>query len=524
MDLNISIKNNNLLISIMATVIVAFFLRFYKLGDYPLQINQDELSNIYDGYCISETGADRWGVKTPIILKAFGEFDNRPPLYAYLAAISIKIFGYSIISGRLPSAIIGFISLFLLYYVANKLGGRLYGFICLLLAAISPWHLIYSRIAHEGAALPPFFIIFTLFLWFRCREKNFSLKYLLSIGFVMGLATNAYQATKMIFLLVSFLVAIDVAIQTKWDIKKLIYLSIAIFLGASPQILASILYPDQFFSRANDQMIDFSFSLSCVKTIATNFLHNFSPQYLFLSFGEFNNLTIGRLMLFEIGFFYSGLFLFYHLHKHYTKFDIKYIYLLLIVSVIPATITKDNPHALRASASILLLPIFSGAAIHFCYQKLTKLKFGNSISLFITGLFILNIVFNISQYTKSPEMRGQGHQYGQVAMYTGMKDFHHEYDTIYIQLYGAFQYLFVASYLNMHPKEYQNQEKIHTKTGWYDFSKLGKFQFLSIDQIKAKNSSPQKGKNLLVLLEKSEKYTLVDSVYFMGEKIYYYKN
>ena len=76
----------------------------------------------------------------------------------------------------------------------------------------------------------------------------------------------------------------------------------------------------------------------------------------------------------------------------------------------------------------------------------------------------------------------------------------------------------------MHPKEYQNQEKIHTNTGWYDFSKLGKFQFLSIDQIKDKNSSPQNGKNLLVLLEKSNKYTLIDSVYFMGEKIYYYKN
>ena len=517
-------QNQILLYAIIITFIFGFFLRTYKLDIYPLQINQDELSNIYDGYCIAETGADRWGVKAPIILKGFGDFDNRPPLYSYLTAISVKIFGYSIISGRMPSAIIGCISLVLLFLVAQKIGGKSYGYICLLLAALSPWHLLFSRIAHEGAALPPFFLILTLYLLIIARESGYKNWLIGLLGLTVGLSTNAYQSTKIIFLLISIAICIKIFFKTNRNYSKAGIFIFCTFLGALPQVLALILYPDRFFARAADQLIPFSFSFNFFKILAVNILSNFDPRYLFLSFGEFNNLTIGRLLLVEVAYFYIGIWFFYKLFMKNNVIDIKLIYAFLFISLLPAAITQDNPHSLRTSVSVLLFPLFTGATIYLFLKKLEQFKLGKISAVVMGLLIILNSAYNIQAYVKSMPMRGQGQQYGQVAMLKKMKEYDQHFENVHIQLYGAFQYLFVASYCGITPAEYHLLEKDYTKKGWYQFKKLGKYQFMSNDDILKANQQPQNGKNLIVLLEKTNKFTLLDSLNYMGEKIYYYKN
>jgi 4-amino-4-deoxy-L-arabinose transferase-like glycosyltransferase len=524
MDNLFSTGRNRTLVPIILLLIIGFSLRLISLDKYPMQVNQDELSNIYDGYCISETGADRWGEKNPIILTAFGDFDNRPPLYAYLAALSIKLFGYSIAAGRLPSAIIGCISLILLFLTTSKLGGRMYGIICLLIATFSPWHIIFSRLAHEGTILPPFFIIATIYLWMRASEKIFSSSSLILLGLTIGLATNAYQATKLIFLILAIIFGIEMLRKTNYNFKKISILTLFVIIGALPQIIASILYPDRFFSRANDQLVPFSLTLGYAKEIATNLLNNFDPKHLFLSFGEFNNLSVGRRLTVEMFFFYFGLIIFYFVFKSNKKINIYHIYAIFFVTILPAAITKDNPHALRASASILLYPLFSGIAIYFLFEQIKIKKIGGPIIILTLLLFAFNGFYNVNKYLNNKSIQAQGAQYGQVAMYNGMNKFHKKYENVHIQLYGAFQYLFVASYTNMHPKEFQTTEKIYEKKGWYNLTKLGKFQFLSADEIKKSNEKPQNGKNLLVLLEKTNKYTLLDSVSHLGEKIYYYEN
>jgi 4-amino-4-deoxy-L-arabinose transferase-like glycosyltransferase len=514
----------NLTIPILATFVIAFFLRTYKLEEFPLQINQDELSNLYDGYCIAETGADRWGVNNPLILKAYGDMDNKPPLYTYLISLSVKLFGYSVFSGRLPSALIGCISLILLFLVASKIGNKLYAFFCLIFAALSPWHLIYSRIAHEGAALPPFFIILSLYLWILSKEKRYSLSSIFWLGLVMGIGTNAYHGTKPIFFFMAMLVGIYMFFETDKNYKKTLFLGLAIFIGALPQLIAAYLFPTQFFARANEQLIEFSFSFHYFKTILINYFSNFSPKYLFLSFGEFNNLSIGRLLLVEIVFFYAGLIVFYWQFGRKNNFGILKIYLLIALVVLPAGLTLDSPHALRTSAAILLYPLFSAAALYYLVMKMSRIQFGYLITILVTAIILANGAVNINKYTRSMPMRGQGYQWGQVAMYNGMNKYEKNYDSVQIQLYGAFQYLFVAAYCDITPNEYKTITKKYTTGPWYNFSQLGKYRFLSIDEIKAVNSKPKNGRNLLVLLEKSNNYTLLDSLNIMGERMYYYKN
>ncbi len=90
---------------------VGFLLRFVALDRLPLPAHQDELSDIYDGYCIAMTGADRAGDPWPIIIRGMGPGDYHPGLYAYLAGASTRLFGLSVWAGRLPAVMAGMLTL-----------------------------------------------------------------------------------------------------------------------------------------------------------------------------------------------------------------------------------------------------------------------------------------------------------------------------------------------------------------------------------------------------------------------------
>ncbi|MBL7931230.1 MAG: glycosyltransferase family 39 protein, partial [Bacteroidia bacterium] len=272
----------------------SFFLRLYNLEDYPLAINQDELSNIYDGYSIAETGADRWGSRYPTILRAFGDADYRPPMYAWISALSVKLFGFSVISGRLPAAIIGCLSLILLCSLCKKAGGSLFALITIFLAGLSPWHILYSRMALEAASLTAFFALLIFWLWFKMRETGYRLLYIALVGLTIGLATSTYQSFKLISLILAAALGIEILKNSPSKMAGAFLFVLATFAGSFPQIYTAYTQPEHFFSRASNTMIPFEFSVSYFTSILTNFFSNFSPHYLFLSFGESNNLSIGR--------------------------------------------------------------------------------------------------------------------------------------------------------------------------------------------------------------------------------------
>jgi len=185
------------LVFVAILLLVGFWLRLYALDQYPLGVHQDELSNIYDGYSISETGADRFGDKYPLQVRGFGERDYRPSLYAWLAAVPIRLSGFSVTAGRLPSAIFGFASLVLLYGFARRMGGATFGVLALLLGVLSPLHIQYSRVAHEGSMLPAAFLILALLLWQRAAIARFAILPTVWVGLAIGISANPYQSSRL---------------------------------------------------------------------------------------------------------------------------------------------------------------------------------------------------------------------------------------------------------------------------------------------------------------------------------------
>jgi len=105
----------------------------------------DEVSTGWNAYSIIKTGSDEWGVRFPLLFRAFGDY--KLPLYIYLVTIPIRIFGLSIFSVRIISALIGTLSILFVFVISHIIwkDSKKSLFAALLMAA-SPYSVVYSRI------------------------------------------------------------------------------------------------------------------------------------------------------------------------------------------------------------------------------------------------------------------------------------------------------------------------------------------------------------------------------------------
>lgn len=504
-------------------LIIGFGLRLFHLGQYPLGVNQDELSNIYDGYAIAETGADRWGQHFPVILRGFGSLDYRPPLYAWLSAGTIQVFGFSVASGRLVSAVLGCLSLVLIFAVAKRIGGIMLASFALLLATFSPWHLLFSRTASEGTMLPPFFLISACYLWQRTRDANYKPNALALLGLCIGLGTNTYQAGKLLFFLFAAMCLVDLWQQrTRFSTNALIFVA-GCLLGAVPQIIALLAAPGQFFARANGTRESYGFSFESFSNLFRALTSYFSPEFLFFSFKTYNNLSIGRLLMVEFLPFYIGLFFLYKAIHKKQVITLGAFYFLLFMAVIPGVLTRDNPHALRGASLIVLLPLVTAAGIVIICRVIAMQWLRNAFLVVSTILIVWNGLVDVKVYARSEELRGQSMQVLLTKSIQKLATYQSAYKNIYIENGSNEPYIYVLTFCNIKPQEFQQADiKVgQNKDGWDEFEKLGKYYFLSEKEIAARVKAVPV-KSLLLLNKRTAAYPAIDSVEHLGEKMYFY--
>ena len=190
-----------------AIVIIALFLRFYQLGINPPSLDWDEVSMGYNAYSILQTGADEYGNKFPLSIRSFDDY--KPALYTYLTVPFIKIFGLNELAVRVPSAIIGVLSVLAIYFLVKELlqkwDRRYREPIALMSAfflAISPWHLQFSRVGFE-ATVGLFFAVaaFTTFLYGLDNRR-----WLVVSGLFTGFSAYTYHSER-IFVPLLFIAA-----------------------------------------------------------------------------------------------------------------------------------------------------------------------------------------------------------------------------------------------------------------------------------------------------------------------------
>ena len=154
-------------LSLVSILLVAAGLRLYALDSYPQRFNQDEMVAGYDGWSLWQTGRDHWGYVFPVFFRTFGDWV--PPLANYITAPFVGVLGLSEFNTRLPSALFGIATVWLVALLGRRWFGRQAGLWAALLLATEPWHLNYSRIAFP-ASYVPFFTTATLYAFTRASQ------------------------------------------------------------------------------------------------------------------------------------------------------------------------------------------------------------------------------------------------------------------------------------------------------------------------------------------------------------------
>jgi len=505
-------KNNIFLICI---TIIAAFLRFNNLTLVPPSASLDEVSIGYNAYSILKTGADEYGTKFPILLRAYDDW--RPALYVYLVIPFIKLFGLNVVSIRLPSIILSVLTIVATYFLIHELTRKNNtlintNFLALLtsfLLAISPWHIYISRLGHEvNAGLS--FVVFAILFFLKAinNTKKSLLLVLSSIFFALALYT--YQSEKVfvpLIILVLCFVYRDNLLKIKKELLIPITLGIIliipiIFATLSPQALIrfkgtsafsedSIVYKEsagkvlKYKNEGNifGEIVN-NRRLVPLKIFITNYFSHFNPKFLFSNSGNesFKAPNIGLLYIWEFPFLILGIV--FLLKRTHIKVKLLLGFWLLIAFIAPS-LTTGAPHAMR-SFNVLPVPqILTALGIIAIINFIKENRLKSFINFFYFFMVVIVVLFSANFYKEYfysfPKNQSSSFQYSLHNAIKFVLDNDKSYSRIiFSNKDGLYQsYMFYLFYSKYDPYLYQKQGG--TKSGGFDEAhKFGKYEFRAI--------------------------------------------
>ena len=220
-------------IIIALIILLALFLRFYKLSSNPPGLYWDEAVFGYDAYSILKTASDHHGRFLPLFFESFGDW--KLPVYHYLLVPSIAVFGLNEFAVRSPSAFLGTLTVPLLYFLVKKLfsngKSESIALVVALFLAISPWHIQFSRGGFESTAglflaaagfylfllgiekskilfFTFSFLLFTLSMYSYHAYRIFTPLFLLSLAYLYRKEIKKHVGKVLIPLIIAFLLSI----------------------------------------------------------------------------------------------------------------------------------------------------------------------------------------------------------------------------------------------------------------------------------------------------------------------------
>lgn len=143
---------------VAAILLVAAFMRVYRLDQLPPGLHYDEAFNATQAQKVLA------GVERPLV---FSEDLTEEPMAIYTASVFFALFGASPFTLRLVSAVVGIVTVAALYLLARQLfATRLAALFSAFILAILYWHINFSRLGMEPIFLP---LMLTLALSFLVK-------------------------------------------------------------------------------------------------------------------------------------------------------------------------------------------------------------------------------------------------------------------------------------------------------------------------------------------------------------------
>lgn len=490
---------------IFLILIVAAFLRLYNLGSYPA-LNADEAAIGYNAYSLIQTGLDEHGNPWPIHFQSFNDY--KPGGYFYMVLPFVGFLGLNPLSVRLPSAMFGIFTVLIIYLLTKRITRSIKtALLAALFLAVSPWHLHFSRGGWE-VNVATFFIITGVYIFIKGVRDN---KYLpLSIlSFVVSLYT--YHAARVIVPLIglSLILIYRRKLFEKENLKLL--LGSIIFgtvllvplandfvkdAGSARATGVSIFADRGYIDRVNEARGRFNdpTSLSAkiihnkpkeiVLEFSRNYLEHFWGEFLFLSGDDIERNKVpevGQLYLFQAPLILLSLVAISRKPKGW-----KIILAWLLIAPIPAALTFQSPHALRAQSMVIPLTIISahGMSVFLNFIKQIKIKQLISFSyIFIALVFTWSVSRYLHQYyVHMAKTYPYSSQYGVEEMVSFVESNFNKYDKFVITTRYDQPYILYLFYSKYSPSKFQASHVL-TEKDQFGFSTVNEFDKLIFKNI-----------------------------------------
>lgn len=469
-------------------LLLAAFLRLYQLGNVPPSPDWDEVALGYSAYSILHTGRDEFGKFLPVVLRSFDDY--KPALYAYLIIPFIQLFGLSVSVVRLPSAIIGILTILVVYLLLKELFKREdIPLLSSFLLAISPWHIQFSRIAFESN-VGLFFNICTALFFIKGLKKPW---YLSLSAVSAALALYAYQSEK-VFTPLFVLLLISIFYKKLFDInwKYLVLATVIGIIFAAP-MLSYIITNKEALTRATStlafsdvnnylkvnaqRLIDDKNSHDLVgllvdnrrilylKTVLSGYLSHFDLNWLFITgdIPRHHAPFMGLLYIWELPFLLSGIYLLIFSKEFDKKSKLLLLFWFLLAPV-PASVTSGVPHAVRTLNFLPTFQVFTAIGIiygllfgkkHIRNSVLQKVVFS-----IVIGIALFNFIYYMNQYfVQQNKFFATDWQYGYAPAIKELMKIKKNYEKIIVSDKEPMDqsYMFFLFYLQYPPDIYQKK-------------------------------------------------------------------
>lgn len=491
-----------IIVGIMCSAAV---LRLYAIGHVPPAASLDEASIGYNAYAILQTGKDEYGAAFPLLLRAYDDF--RPALYVYLVMPFVWVFGLGVLAVRLPSVILSLATVYGTYLLARDIGKKylsydFLGEVAAGILAISPWHIYISRLGHEANVGLALVTLGTYLFFVFLIKKNGAA--LVASAACFGLSLHGYQSEKIV---TPFLLGAGAILFWKdlWKQKKTTILAIilwciialpAIVVTLSPQGLSrfsgtsafSSTDPDMAFAKENYvaaqksgnrlAQIQYGAYGAGAKIFLRNYASHFSIRWLFTG-GKteaFKAPNIGLLYMWEVLFLGIGLWAF--LKSKLPRNMKMFLAAWILISPVPASITTQAPHAMRAYTLLPGIQIIEAFGFWYIVSKMTQKTARASAIIALCVIGAAGTAFWNDYFVKFPKEQSQNYQYAMKEAVNYARDNSSTYSSVQFSHTGNLyqSYMFFLFYTAYDPQMYLRHGG--TVSGGYDQShNVGKYAF-----------------------------------------------
>lgn len=492
-------KNVIYIVFFVLILVAASFLRLYKIDKLPVHLNIDEVSIGYDAYSILKTGRDQNNDLSIFAFKSLGDY--KPPVLPYLTVPFVAIFGLNEIGVRLPVALFSIFTVVLFYFLIFELSkSKGFGLLAMLVLAISPWHIYYSRYGVE-ATVALFFVVGGSYMFLLFSKKRTRLLAVLSaIFWALSLYTyHAVRITVPVFLVLWVLLNYKYYFS-HW--RKYVFFVVPLVLLSMP------LYFNMYFGesavRAKNTFLgnDIEFTRYVYASPIFDqlgkyvwlgffwlkrFFNYFRPDLLIrngLNVGPEGVISLGTIYFHEYLLLILGAIALFIKKRRWFIF----ISLWILCSILPASLAQNEQHPLRSLSSVLgvvFLIAWGYWKLIILLQRQSKIiRHGTYFTLLVISVvFFVHTSLVYSFYF--PYYRAESFMDGTKQVVNYILDRQDKYETIIFDpnrgVIGPYivniPHEYLLFYSQYDPYKYQREEKKHGDN-YYQF---GKYVFKPIN-------------------------------------------